>query len=217
MRGRFIVLEGGEGAGKSSHVLALAEALERTGRKVLRTREPGGRPGVDLPIEKIRSLLVSAEADWDPVTEVLLFAAARREHVTKVIAPALASGVDVICDRFSDSTLAYQGHARGISKLICETLRGIACGRTKPDLTVVIDVPPEIGLARSARRPTDATRFEQEDLDFHHTVRKAFLDMAGADPDHYLVIDGAKSLEDVRNEVVRSVVDRLATPVAAVN
>lgn len=213
MRGSFIVFEGGEGAGKSSHTAALATALESAGRRVLQTREPGGRPGIDLSIEKIRGLLVAGDTKWDPITELLLFAAARREHVTKVIAPALGAGIDVICDRFSDSSLAYQGYARGIPVQVCETLREIACDTTKPDLTVVIDVPPEVGLARSARRPTDATRFEQEDLDFHHTVRKAFLGMAEAAPDQYLVIDGTQTLENVRNDVIRSVVGRMVAPV----
>ncbi|MGY3582159.1 dTMP kinase [Bradyrhizobium sp. USDA 4341] len=208
--GKFIVFEGGEGAGKSSHTAALAAVLESAGRRVLRTREPGGRPGVDVSIEQIRALLVTGDTKWDPLTELLLFAAARREHVTKVIVPALGAGTDVICDRFSDSSLAYQGHARGLPASVSETLRDIACGPLRPDLTLVIDVPPEIGLARSARRQTDATRFEQEDINFHHAVREAFLGIARVDPTRYVVIDGTKPLETVRNSVVQSVVEYLA-------
>lgn len=210
VRGTFIVLEGGEGAGKSSHARAIAAALESAGRRVLSTREPGGRPGVDIPIEQIRALLVTGQTKWDPLTELLLFTAARREHVAKVILPALEAGIDVVCDRFSDSSLAYQGHARGLPVSISETLRDIACGPLRADLTVVIDVMPEIGLARSARRQTDATRFELEDLDFHHAVRKAFLAIAEAAPDRYVVIDGSQPLETVRKEVVNSVVEYLA-------
>jgi dTMP kinase len=188
--GKFIVLEGCEGAGKTTQIRLLADGLAAKGCRVLTTREPGGRPGADLGIAKIRALLVEAGNAWQPLTEMLLFAAARHEHVANVIAPALADGMTVVCDRFSDSTRAYQGHARGLGTQVCDTLRDVACGAVAPDFTVVVDIPAQEGLARSMKRATDATRFEQEELAFHERVREAFLAFAAADPSRYGVVDG---------------------------
>jgi dTMP kinase len=199
--GKFIVLEGCEGAGKSTQAKLLVESLTGQGYRVLSTREPGGRVGADPGIAKIRALLVEAGNDWTPRTEMLLFAAARHEHVARVIRPALADGMTVVCDRFTDSTLAYQGYGRGLGPELCERLRKIACEDLRPDLTLVVDIPARDGLARSNRRASDATRFEQEDLSFHETVRQAFLGFASVEPSRYAVVDGRKPPEEVQADI----------------
>lgn len=214
--GRFIAIEGCEGGGKSTQARRLADHLESLGHRVLTTREPGGRPGSDHGIARIRALLVEAGNDWAGLTELLLFAAARHEHVVKVIRPALADGMTVVCDRFSDSTLAYQGHARGLGAAVCDTLRDIACGEVRPDLTLLIDIPAAEGLARSARRATDATRFEQEELSFHEKVRAAFLGFARAAPERYAIVDGLQ-LPDLVQEAIRGALDAYATRAEAGN
>lgn len=200
-RGKFIVLEGCEGAGKSTQAKLLAEGLAAEGYSVVSTREPGGRIGDDPGIAKIRALLVESGNNWTPRTEMLLFAAARHEHVARVIRPALAEGKTVVCDRFTDSTLAYQGYGRGLGAELCERLRDIACEDLRPDLTVVVDIPARDGLTRSLRRASDATRFEQEDLTFHETVREAFLGIAAEDPARYAVVDGRRTLEQIRADI----------------
>jgi dTMP kinase len=200
-RGKFIVLEGCEGAGKSTQAKLLAEGLTSDGYRVVLTREPGGRVGDDPGIAKIRALLVETGNNWMPRTEMLLFAAARHEHVARVIRPALAEGMTVVCDRFTDSTLAYQGYGRGLGAEICDRMRDIACDDLWPDLTVVVDIPARDGLARSLRRATDATRFEQEDLAFHEAVREAFLQFVAAEPARYAVVDGRRTPEEIRGDI----------------
>jgi dTMP kinase len=199
--GKFIVFEGCEGAGKSTQAKLLAEGLTGEGYRVLATREPGGRVGADPGIARIRALLVEAGNDWTPRTEMLLFAAARHEHVARVIRPALAAGMTVVCDRFTDSTLAYQGHGRGLGAEICDQLRDIACDDLSPSLTVVVDIPARDGLTRSRRRASDATRFEQEDLSFHEIVREAFLAFASRDPSRYAVVDGRRPAAEVQTDI----------------
>jgi dTMP kinase len=149
MAGRFITFEGGEGAGKSTHVRLLAEALRAAGLSVVETREPGGSPGA----EEIRELLVhGAVARWDPMSEALLHFAARRDHVTRVIAPALAAGDWVLSDRFADSTMAYQGYGHRLGREVIEQLYALAVGDLAPELTVILDLPVEDGLARAGSR-----------------------------------------------------------------
>jgi len=169
MRGKFITLEGGEGAGKTTQRALLASALGRAGHKVVETREPGGSPGA----EEVRALLVQGEPGrWDAHTEALLVLAARRDHVRRHILPALEAGVWVICDRFVDSTYAYQGYGRGLDLQELQALHRFAVGDLIPDLTLLFDLPVEVGLGRAADRGRPE-RFEALDLEFHRRVRKA--------------------------------------------
>src|SRR5438874_5483656 len=170
-RGRFISIEGCEGAGKSTQVGLLATALDRAGIMVRATREPGGSPGA----EAIRRLLLEGEGErWDAVGEALLLVAARRDHVSRVIEPALAQGVWVVSDRFADSTLAYQGYGRGLALDDLAALHRFALGVFAPDLTLILDLPVEVGLSRTAARPAAADRFERLDRAFHERLRQGF-------------------------------------------
>lgn len=183
--GRFLTLEGGEGAGKSSLAKALAAALARPGCRVITTREPGGTPSAD----RIRQILVREEGQsLAPLTEALLFTAARHEHVRQVIAPALACGDWVICDRYLDSTRAYQAAAGGLGPQVCEALRDMIAA-PRPDLTLLLDVTPETGLARSLGRAAGEDRFENRDMRFHASVRAAFLQIAAEEPGRVIVIN----------------------------
>jgi dTMP kinase len=194
-RGRFITFEGGEGAGKSSQVRLLADRLTGLGRKVVTTREPGGSPGG----EAIRALLVTGDPDrWSPLTETLLMFAARRDHIERVIEPALALGDWVICDRFADSTRAYQGAGGGAPTELIATLEAEVLGATRPDLTLILDLPVDIGLARANARDSNAeTRFEAKGAAFHQRLRQAFLDIAKAEPRRCAVLDGSATLDAV--------------------
>ena len=204
-QGRFITFEGGEGAGKSSQVRRLAARLA-VGREVVATREPGGSPGA----EAIRDLLVNGAADrWSPVTETLLMYAARRDHIERVIAPALARGAWVVCDRFADSTRAYQGAAGGTDPALIAALEAQVLGSVRPDLTLILDLPVEAGLARAGGRGAAESRFESKGAAFHGRLREAFLAIARAEPDRCVVIDGAGALEAVEAAIWRAVVERL--------
>lgn len=186
--GRFIALEGGEGAGKSTQARLLAEALRARGMDVVTTREPGGTPGA----EAIRTLLLHGEGDgWHPRAEALLFAAARSDHVEKLIGPALARGAWVICDRFLDSSRAYQGGGGGLSdEDICE-LHRIGSAGLLPDRTVLIQVRPEVAAGRIARRDLDGSdRIGSRDNAYHARVAAAFSIYARKEPDRFVCIDG---------------------------
>jgi dTMP kinase len=189
-RGRFITLEGGEGAGKSTQAKRLAAALAAAGMPVLRTREPGGTPGA----ERIRALLLG-HGPWDPVAEAMMMFAARREHVVKVIRPFLRAGGWVVCDRFADSTLAYQG-AQGLPRAVWAGLADIALEGFAPDLTLVLDLPPEAGMARAAAR-SGADRYERMGGAFHAAVREGFLRIAAAEPDRCLLLDASQGPDAV--------------------
>ncbi len=208
--GRFITLEGGEGTGKSTQTARLVARLAAAGIDALATREPGGAPGA----EDIRRLLVNgAPGRWQPMTEALLHFAARKEHVDATIAPALASGRWVVSDRFTDSTMAYQGLAQGLGRQAIETLGRLVLGDFKPDLTLVIDLPPAEGLARAGARPKSADgaaedRYERMGDDFHARLRAAFLEIAAADPARCQVIDGRGSVEEVEVRVWQAVSER---------
>jgi dTMP kinase len=198
--GRFITLEGGEGAGKSTQLRRLVDRLAERGIRALATREPGGSPRA----EDIRDLILSGDAArFGPVAEALLFSAARADHLAATIRPALARGDWVICDRFADSTRAYQGAAGGLDPRIVKALERIVVGDTKPDLTLILDLPPEQGLARaSARRGQESVdRFESETLAFHQTLRQAFLGIAKAEPERCVVIDATGSEEVVAEAI----------------
>lgn len=189
-QGRFITLEGGEGAGKSTQARRLANALAATGRAVLRTREPGGTPGA----ERIRDLLLG-HGPWDPVAEAMLHFAARREHLAKTIRPFLATGGWVVSDRFADSTLAYQG-AQGLPRAVWARLAEVALDGFAPDVTLVLDMAPEAGMARAAAR-SGADRYERMGLDFHARVRAGFLAIAEAEPGRCAVVDAAAGADQV--------------------
>ncbi len=203
-RGSFITLEGGEGAGKSTQVDLLADALRAAGREVVATREPGGAPGA----EEIRKVLISGGGDrWSPLSELLLFVAARREHVDRTIDPALSRGAWVICDRFSDSTTAYQGYGHDLIDE-CEALQRMALGAFRPDLTLVLDLPVEVGLERARARSGQGKRYEQMGLDFHRRVREGFLDIARREPARCRVIDARGTVEAVQAALRRAVAER---------
>lgn len=194
-RGRFITLEGGEGAGKSTQAKRLAAWLEGQGCKVLLTREPGGAPGA----EEIRRLLVQGAADrWDPITETLLHFAARRDHLQRVIRPALAQGQWVLSDRFADSTLAYQGYGHGVDCGFIAALEQAVVGTERPDLTLILDLPVELGLERAGGRRGPETRYEEMEQAFHERLRQGFLAIARQDPKRCRVIDATGDLEAVQ-------------------
>lgn len=203
---RFVTFEGGEGAGKSTQIRLLDAHLRDRGINSVVTREPGGTPGA----EAIRALLVTGAPDrWDAMTEALLNTAARRDHAEKVIWPALDDNLWVLCDRFADSTLAYQGKAGGLGYDGLETLYRFAIGERRPDLTIIMDVPVDIGLGRAGKRSGAETRFEQQELQFHEDVRAAFLDIARADPARCVVIDATQPKEEVAALILHTVAQRL--------
>ena len=205
-RGRFISFEGGEGGGKSTQLKRLAERLRAAGRTVVATREPGGSPGA----ETIRDLLVRGDADrWSPTTETLLMYAARRDHIERVIAPALARGDWVVSDRFADSTRAYQGAAGGTEPQLIAALERHVLGETRPDLTLLLDLPPEVGLTRADARAGVETRFESKGLAFHARLRDAFLDIAAREPERCCVIDATADVDTVARAVMSAVEQRL--------
>ena len=190
--GRFITLEGGEGAGKSTQIARLKSFLESRGHAVLATREPGGSPGAEM----IRKLLVEGPAErWDGATEALLHFAARREHLRTTIWPGLAKGQWVISDRFADSTIAYQGHGHGMDRKMLERLYEIAVGNFRPDLTLILDLPVETGLARAAARRGAETRYENLPRDFHDRVRAGFLDIATHEPMRCVVVNANRGID----------------------
>jgi dTMP kinase len=193
-RGKFITLEGGEGAGKSTQARLLADWLTEKGISVSLTREPGGTPSA----EDIRNLLVTGEVGrWDPLTETLLHYAARREHMARLILPALEAGQWIICDRFIDSTTAYQGYGQGIDLATIARLRETVLGAFKPDLTLILDVSPETRRARTAGRPGNEDRYERMNEAFHDRVRAGFHAIAAAEPERCVVIDADQGIHPV--------------------
>lgn len=206
-RGRFITFEGGEGAGKSTQVQRLAARLKGAGREVVTTREPGGSPGA----ESIRDIVLRGDADrWSPVTETLLMYAARRDHIERVIRPALERGGWVVCDRFADSTRAYQGAAGGVDMGLISALEIYVLEAVRPDLTLVFDVPAEVGLERAHARAGAEMRFESKGMAFHERLRESFRAIAEAEPDRCAIIDAAKPIEAVEKAVWAAVSGRLA-------
>lgn len=205
---RFISFEGGEGCGKSTQIALLKASLEAEGRSVVQTREPGG---TDIG-ESIRSLLqhdLSGEG-MKPETELLLFAAARAQHVREVIAPAIAAGQIVLCDRFMDSTTVYQGVARSVDAEQVKAINDFAVAATQPDLTFLIDLPAETGLARIRQRGDgQLDRMEQETLAFYQAVRQGFLDLANNEPDRFVVLDGALDIAALQSEIRTELASRL--------
>ncbi len=209
--GKFLTFEGGEGAGKSTQIQLLAQALRDRGLEVVTTREPGGSPEA----ENIRALLVTGEpARWDPVSETLLLYAARRDHWLRLIQPALAEGKWVLCDRFADSTRVYQGIGKGVNAALIEGLHTLSLGDVEPDLTLLLDLPAEIGLSRTRVRESETasgeTRFENMALAFHQSLRAGFADLAEAHPGRFATIDATQGVADVAAAVLDAVRDRLS-------
>lgn len=204
-RGRFITLEGGEGTGKSTQARRLAEALRGAGREVVLTREPGGSPAA----EAIRDLLLDGTvAPFGPAAEALMFAVARADHMRRTIRPALADGVWVVCDRFIDSTRAYQG-AAGVPRAEIDRLEALAIGADRPDLTLILDLPPELGLRRMRARGAAADRYEADTTAVHEARRAAFLTIAAAESERCAVIDASGDVEAVAEAIGAAVAARL--------
>jgi dTMP kinase len=201
--GRFITIEGGEGAGKSTQAQHLAEALRNAGISVLLTREPGGAPGAEL----LRGLLLDGETEWSPLAEVLLHFAARAEHVAKTIHPALDAGSWVVCDRFYDSTLAYQGYGQGADLgFIHEQIRLLGM---RPDLTLVLDLEEAVAAGRRRIRGERADRYERLDAAFHARVRRGFREIAAKAPDRCVLLDASGDVQSVHASIMTAVWTRL--------
>ncbi|MGD9867443.1 MAG: dTMP kinase [Hyphomicrobiales bacterium] len=211
MAGRFITIEGGEGSGKSTQARMLGERLQQKGHRVLLTREPGGAPLA----EEIREFLLSGKAKhFGARGEAVLFAAARDDHIKNAIRPALAKGQWVVCDRFMDSTRAYQGTAGGVKPQLLKALERVIVGDTRPDLTLILDLPAREGLERArARRQAegggDGDRFESMDEGFHEALRQGFLSVAREEPGRCVVIDAQQNPSAVAEDVWEAVVQRL--------
>ena len=204
-RGRFITLEGGDGAGKTEQAARLRSALEARGVETLTTREPGGSPGA----EEIRRLLVSGPVErWEPLAEAMLHAAARRDHVLHTIEPALERGLWVISGRFVDSMIVYQGYGQGADLAVLERLSALSLGGFEPDLTVVLDVPVAEGLRRAGAR-AESNRYERMGTDFHERVREGFITRARAEPARFAVVDATADPETVGRAILEIVAARL--------
>ena len=204
--GRFITLEGGEGAGKSTQITRLRAWLEGRGKAVVATREPGGSPGAEM----IRKLLVEGPAErWDGITEALLHFAARRDHLRTTVWPALKRGAWLISDRFADSTRAYQGYGHGLDLAMLERLYDVAVGDFRPDLTLILDLPIDVGLARAAARRGAETRYENLPIEFHRRVKAGFLEIAKREPKRCVVIDAAQDIDTLAATIARTVSDQL--------
>src|SRR6202008_673405 len=215
-RGKFISFEGGEGTGKSTQIKKLAERLQAAKLRSVVTREPGGSPGAEV----IRHLVLWGMGKLlGPDAETLLFAAARDDHVRTVIQPALSQGTWVLCDRFSDSTRAYQGRLGNVLPGVLNAMQRVTIGDLKPDLTIILDVPVEIGLTRAAARRGNAApdRFESEDVKFHQKLRDAYREIAAAEPQRCVLIDASGDPNTVAANVWTALRDRFfAAPVANV-
>jgi len=201
IKAHFITLEGVDGSGKSTQAKLLKEALEAEGHSVLLTREPGGSPGA----EEIRSLVLEGEPDrWSAETEILLFTAARRDHLERTILPALGAGTIVICDRFVDSTRVYQGLTRGDLRDVVDKLHALMIGR-EADLTLLFDMDPKLGLARAKARQTSEERFEDMGLEMQLAMRQGFLALAKGAPERFAVIDAGRDIEAIAADALAAV------------
>ncbi len=200
-KGRFISFEGGEGAGKSTQCKLLINALNQANIKSVKTREPGGTKGA----ESIRGLLVTGNVDkWNPKTELLLHVAARNDHVEKLIKPALIEGKFVICDRFVDSTIAYQGYGHQLDKNLISQLHELILEDFQPDLTIILDMKPEDGIQRAAQRGDQENRYEKMGENFHARVRNGFLEIAKSEP-RCIIINAKSSINEVHSQIIDAV------------
>lgn len=208
-QGQFITLEGGEGSGKSTQSRRLVERLSGLGLDVIATREPGGAPGA----EEIRNLLVRGDTGrWDPLTETLLLFAARRQHLAETVWPALAAGQWVVSDRFADSTMAYQGYAQGVGREAVERVQLSAIGDFLPNLTLILDLPVEVGLARAAQRTGGEDRYERMGLAFHQRLHDAYRDIAVREPNRCKIIDATQDLDAVAVGIWTAVASHFKLP-----
>ncbi len=208
---KFITFEGGEGAGKSTQIELLAAALRRADISVRTTREPGGSPGA----EEIRQLLVTGLPErWDAMTEALLHFAARREHLRSVVVPELEAGHWVLSDRFADSTMAYQGYGHGLGGDAIEALYGLVVGNLAPDLTLILDLPVELGLERALARRDGEDRYESLDRAFHERLRQGFRKIAEREPERCALIDASGEVDAVQAAVRACVTERLGVAFA---
>lgn len=209
---RFVTFEGIEGSGKSTQLARLAQQLKTSGHAVTVTREPGGCPIAD----RVRAILLDAEnGALTPMAELLLYAAARAQHVAEIVVPALNAGHIVLCDRFTDATVAYQGYGRGLDHTVIAELNRLATGSLRPDLTVLVDCPVEVGLARAMARINSCQgareeRFELESLQFHQRVRNGYLELAEREKDRCIVIDGSGSITETEAAIFAALLPRLA-------
>ena len=205
-RGKFITFEGGEGTGKSTQAVWLAEDLRRSGIDAVVTREPGGVPAA----EEIRRLLVKGEvARWSAISEALLHYAARCEHLREAVLPAIESGRWVISDRFADSTMAYQGYGHRLGRERIERLHDLAIGDFAPDLTIILDLPVDAGLKRATAGSGGEDRYERMDSDFHRRLHEGFMDIARREPERCAVVDASGTVEEVRQAIGALVGERL--------
>lgn len=216
MSGILITFEGGEGSGKTTQIQSLVKWLESefSNTELVVTREPGGTEGAEL----IRDLLVRGASDrWQPITEALLMSASRHEHIKNVIEPALAQHKIVISDRFFDSTTIYQGIVGGVDAQAVATLTKLACGNVIPDLTFLMDMDAETGLARAGNRDDDETRFEEKGLSFHQKVRDAFLQLAHKNEDRFVIVDASKTTSEIADIIRNKVATLVAMKDARLN
>ncbi len=210
--GLFITFEGGEGSGKSTQARLLAEAFEQANQPCLLTREPGGTP----QSEAIRQLVVTGDADrWMPISELMLFQAARVEHYYHKILPALEVGRAVVCDRFADSTRVYQGIAKGLSVELVDLFHTNSIG-VWPHLTLLLDIDPAWGLARAGNRGGNETRFERHGVEFHQIIRQGFLTLAAQEPNRMHVLDGAQDALDLHRQILSVIQHRFGLALNAV-
>lgn len=209
--GFFITFEGIEGCGKTTQIRNLADTLTAAGHTILLTREPGGC----MIADKIRSILLDADNhEMQPLTELLLYAAARAQHLAEVVVPALESGSIVLCDRFSDATIAYQHYGRCIDRRTIDDLNGLACQSTRPDLTILIDCDVSTGLARAKNRIAAGSgpreeRFELEEISFHQRVRNGYLDLAASEPHRFVTISADGSVAEISRTIAVQVLGRI--------
>jgi dTMP kinase len=207
----FITFEGIEGCGKTTQMRLLAKRLETLGKRVTMTREPGGCPIAD----QVRGILLDAgNSAMTPLAELLLYAAARAQHVAEVVKPALAAGHIVLCDRFTDATIAYQGYGRRLDRQVIDGLNHLAMDGVRPDMTVLLDCPVEVGLARAMARINSShgareERFELEAMEFHKRVRDGYLQLAAGEPDRFVIVDGAAGVEETAVAIEAAVVKRV--------
>ena len=205
MNNLFITFEGGDGSGKSTQVNLLKDYLDNLNFETIKTREPGGTPSAEI----LRDLLTTGEVEkWTPMSEALLMWASRYEHLIQVIEPALNSGKNVICDRFYDSTYAYQGVAHNLGIDNMEKLKKIIIGDIEPDITFVLDIDPNVGLKRSLDRPNQENRFESYNIDFHNKIRSAFLEIAKKNKNRCVVIDASLNEQKINNLII-TIIDNL--------